>query len=83
MGRLDFDLDVRLSRLEQEWNVAYEASRRAGADFMALSTSPEVKFAEVQKARRRLDQAEESKAQIMVKIEQLEHVMQRRFEVNQ
>ena len=82
MGRLDLDFDLRLSRLEKEWHVAYEASRLAGADFLALSASPKVSFAEVQKARRRLDQAEDLKAQIMVKIERLEHVMKRRFEVN-
>jgi pyruvate kinase len=83
MGKLDSDLDLRLSQLEQEWHVAYEASRLAGADFLALSASPKVKFEEVQKARRRLDQAEHQKAQIMIKIERLEHVMKRRFEVNQ
>jgi hypothetical protein len=83
MGRLDHDFDLRLSRLEKEWHLAYEASRLAGADFLALSASPKVKFAEVQKARRRLDQAEDLKAQIMVKIERLEHVMKRRFEVNE
>jgi pyruvate kinase len=83
MGKLDSDLDLRLSQLEQEWHVAYEASRLAGADFLALSASPKVKFEEVQKARRRLDQAEDQKAQIMIKIERLEHVMKRRFEVNQ
>ncbi len=83
MGKLDGDFDLRLSHLEQEWHVAYEASRLAGADFLALSASPEVKFDEVQQARRRLDQAEELKAQLMMKIERLEHVMKRRFEVNE
>ena len=83
MGRLDGDFDLRLSHLEQEWHLAYEASRLAGADFLALSASPKVKFEEVQQARRRLDQAEDLKAQIMLKIELLEHVMKRRYEVNE
>jgi len=83
MGRLDGDFDLRLSHLEREWSAAYEASRLAGADFLALSASPKVKFEEVQKARRRLDQAEALKAQIMIKIERLEHVMKRRFQVNE
>jgi len=83
MGRLDSEFDLRLSHLEREWSVAYEASLLAGADFLALAASPKVKFEEVQKARRRLDQAENLKAQIMVKIERLENVMKRRFEVNE
>jgi pyruvate kinase len=83
VGRLDDDFDLRLSHLEQEWHLAYEASRLAGADFLALSASPRVKFEEVQKARRRLDQAEDWKAQIMVKIERLENVMKHRFEANE
>jgi pyruvate kinase len=83
MGKLDGDLDLRWSHLEQEWRAAYEASRLAGADFLALSASPKVKFEEVQKARRRLDQAEDLKAQVMNKIERLELVMKRRFEVNE
>ena len=70
MGGIDRDFDLRLSRL-------------AGADFLKLSASSEVKFAEVQKARYRLDQAEGWKAQIMTKIEQLEHIVKRRFEVNE
>jgi pyruvate kinase len=83
MGTLDSDFDLRLSRLESEWRVAYEASHAAGADFLALSASPKVKFAEVQTARQRLNQAENLKAQIMAKIERLESVMTRRFELNE
>jgi pyruvate kinase len=83
MGRPDAEFDLRLSNLEQEWSAAYEASRLAGADFLALAASPKIRFEEVQEARRRLDQAESLKAQIMVKIERLEHLIKRRFEVNQ
>lgn len=83
MRRPDQEFDLRLSRLEAEWRVAYEASRTAGADFLALSASPDVKFAEVQAARRRLDQAEEQKVQILAKIERFETILTRRLLVNE
>jgi hypothetical protein len=83
MRRLDQDFEFRLNRLEAEWRVAYEASRLAGADFLTISASPDVRFAEVQKARQRLDAAEELKAQILAKIERFETIMTRRLQANE
>jgi pyruvate kinase len=83
MRRSDEDFELRLSRLEAEWRVAYEASRAAGADFLALSASPDVRFAEVQAARRKLDEAEAQKAQIFAKIERFETIVTRRLRVNE
>ncbi len=83
MGGLGHDFDLYLISLETEWRAAYEASRIAGADFLALSASPQVKFADLQKARNTLDQAEERKAQILSKIEHFEAAMTRRLQINE
>ena len=83
MGVLDHDFERRLSSLEIEWRTAYEASCIAGADFLALSASPEVKITQVQEARRRLDQAEERKSQVLAKIERFEAAISRRLQINE
>jgi len=75
MDKTNLDCDARLNRLETEWRAACEASRAAGADFLALSASSQAKYAEVQRARRRLDQAEQMKARIMTQIERLEELV--------
>ena len=82
MGRLGDDFELYLISLETEWRAAYEASRIAGADFLELSASPKVKFADLQKARHTLDQAEQTKAQILSKIEHFEAAMTRRLQIN-
>jgi hypothetical protein len=83
MRRQDQDFDFRLNRLEAEWRTAYEASRAAGADFLALSARSDVKLAEVQEARRRLDEAEQLKAQMLARIERFEMITTRRLRANE
>jgi len=82
-GEWDHDFEIHVMTLDTEWRVAYEASRIAGAEFLALSASPKVKFADLQKARSRLDQAEERKAQILSKIERFEAVMTQSLQINE
>jgi len=82
MGKFNSEFDLRLSSLESEWGQAYEASRAAGAEFLALSSSPKVKFVDVQMARARLDQAEQLKARIMAKIARLEETVIRASKAN-
>jgi hypothetical protein len=75
MGKVNSEFDLRLNSLESEWRQAYEASRAAGAEFIALSSSPKVKFVDVQMARTRLDRAEQLKARVMAKIASLEETV--------
>jgi hypothetical protein len=75
MDKTDLDFDARLNSLEAEWRAACEASRAAGADFLALSASSQAKYAEVQLARRRLDRAEQMKSRVMTQIERLEDLV--------
>ena len=79
MSGRENDFDLRLMTLEKEWGMAYEASRNANAHLETLSTGVGVESAAVAEARRRLEQAEALKAQVLAKIEHLEVITTRRF----
>ena len=72
MSSLDFDPDLHLSNLEQEWRQAYESSIVARADYKSLAASPKGNARLLDQARQRLDRTEALKARIMAKIERLE-----------
>jgi hypothetical protein len=72
MSSLDFDLDLHMNNLEQEWRQAYESSIVARADYQSLAASPKAKADLLDMARERLDRSEALKARIMAKIERLE-----------
>ena len=75
MSSLDFDLDLRMSSLEQEWRQAYEASMLAHADFQSLTTNAAASTELLDKARQRLERSEAVKSRIMNKIERLESIL--------
>ena len=72
MSSLDFDLDLHMNNLEQEWRQAYESSIVARADYQSLAASPKANADLLDTARERLDRSEALKARIMAKIERLE-----------
>ena len=72
MSSLDFDLDLHMNNLEQEWRQAYESSIIARADYQSLAASPKANADLLDMARERLDRSEALKARIMAKIERLE-----------
>ncbi|MEP6883502.1 MAG: hypothetical protein ABJC66_02010 [Gammaproteobacteria bacterium] len=72
MSSLDFDLDTRMTYLEQEWSKAHEASRVARADYQTLAASSKAGSSLLDRARERLDRSEALKARIMARIEGLE-----------
>ena len=72
MSSLDFDLDLHMNNLEQEWRQAYESSMVARADYQSLAASPKANADLLDMARERLDRSEALKARIMAKIERLE-----------
>jgi hypothetical protein len=72
MSSLDFDLDLHMNNLEQEWRQAYESSIVARADYQSLAASPRANADLLDMARERLDRSEALKARIMAKIERLE-----------
>ena len=72
MSSLDFDLDLHMNNLEQEWRQAYESSILARADYQSLVDSPKPKSDLLDRARERLERSEALKARIMAKIERLE-----------
>jgi hypothetical protein len=75
MSSLDFDLDLHMNNLEQEWRQAYESSIVARADYQSLAASKKANADLLDKARERLDRSEALKARIMAKIERLEDSM--------
>jgi hypothetical protein len=75
MSSLDFDLDLHMNNLEQEWRQAYESSIVARADYQSLAASPKANADLLDMARERLDRSEALKARIMAKIERLEESM--------
>ena len=75
MSSLDFDLDLRMNNLEQEWRQAYESSIVARADYQSLAASPKSNADLLDMARERLDRSEALKARIMAKIERFEDSM--------
>jgi hypothetical protein len=72
VSSLDFDLDLHMNNLEQEWRQAYESSIVARADYQSLADGPKSKAILLDRARERLERCEELKARIMAKIERLE-----------
>jgi hypothetical protein len=72
MSSLDFDLDLHMNNLEQEWRQAYESSIVARADYQSLAASPKANADLLDMARERLDRSEALKARIMAKIERFE-----------
>ena len=71
MSSLDFDLDMQMDHLEQEWRQGYEAGIAARAAYQILASA--TNDAELlHLARLRLDRAEALKAKIMAKIRRLE-----------
>jgi hypothetical protein len=72
MSSLDFDLDLHMNNLEQEWRQAYESSIVARADYQSLAASPKANADLLDMARERLDRSEALKARIMAKIERVE-----------
>jgi hypothetical protein len=75
MSSLDFDLDLHMNNLEQEWRQAYESSIVARADYQSLAASKKANADLLDRARERLDRSEALKARIMAKIERLEDSM--------
>lgn len=75
MSSLDFDLDLQMNNLEQEWRRAYESSIVARADYQSLAASPKANADLLDMARERLDRSEALKARVMAKIERLEDSM--------
>lgn len=69
---LEFDLDSRVSFLEQEWREAFEASILARSDYHALASRKAVDLESLDKARERFEQCEAHKSQILTKIDRLE-----------
>jgi hypothetical protein len=72
VSSLDFDLDLHMNNLEQEWRQAYESSIVARADYQSLADSPKARAVLLDRARERLERFEGLKARIMAKIERLE-----------
>ena len=72
MSSLDFDFDLHMNHLEQEWRQAYESGIVARADYQSLVDSPKAKADLLERARERLERCEALKARIMAKIERLE-----------
>jgi hypothetical protein len=72
------ELDVRMNTLETEWRQAYESSMSARADYQSLASGSKVNTDMLDRARERLERAEELKARILAKIQRLEAVLLRR-----
>ena len=72
MSSLDFDLDMKINDLELEWRLVYDASIVARAGYQTLAASRDATVEALDAARERLEQAESTKARIMLKIERLE-----------
>ena len=72
MNGVSLDLDAKMSELETEWRLAYEASVAARADYQRLAAQPAANADLLDPALERLDRAEARKAQIMVRMERLE-----------
>jgi hypothetical protein len=76
MSSLDFDLDMQMDNLEQEWRQGYEAGIVARAAFQSLAASATTDAELLHVARQRLDRAEALKLEIMAKIRCLESKLQ-------
>jgi hypothetical protein len=74
MSSLDLDLDGKISNLELEWRLAYEASIGARAEYQALAAKGAAADL-IDAARERLERAEALKSRIMTKIERLEDTL--------
>ena len=72
MSSLDFDLDMQMDNLEQEWRQGYEAGVAARAAYQSLAASATTDAELLHLARQRLERAEVLKANIMAKIRSLE-----------
>jgi hypothetical protein len=72
VSSLDFDLDLHMNNLEQEWRQAYESGIVARTDYQSLAERPKRSAALLEPARARLERCEAVKARIMAKIERLE-----------
>jgi len=75
VSSLDFELDTQMNTLELEWRQVYEASIVARTDYRSMVAAPAADAELLDKARERLDRAEQSKARIMAKIERLEDTL--------
>lgn len=73
MSSLDFDLDMQMDSLEQEWRQGYEAGIAARAAYQSLAASATTDAELLHLARQRLERAEALKAGIMAKIKRLEN----------
>ena len=78
MSRLNFDLDTKISSLELEWRLAYDASMVARAEYQALAANSKGGVGAMDLARERLERAESTKSLIMAKIDRLDGSLQRR-----
>jgi hypothetical protein len=72
VSSLDFDLDLHMNNLEQEWRQACESGIVARADYQSLADGPKRNADLLDRARERLERCEALKARIMAKIERLE-----------
>jgi hypothetical protein len=72
MSSLDFDLDMKMSRLESEWRQAYESSIVARSDYQILAAAAKVNDNLLDMARYRVERSEARKAEIMARMERLE-----------
>jgi len=72
MSSLDFDLDMQMDHLEQEWRQGYEAGIAARTAYQSLAASATTDAELLHLARQRLERAEALKAKIMAKIKRLE-----------
>ena len=74
MSSLDLepDPDALNRQLEMEWLQAFEASVAARADYHHLAASDEADLDSIDRARERLERAEELKSQVMTKIDRLD-----------
>jgi hypothetical protein len=75
MSSLDIDLDTKITDLELEWRLAYDASIVARAEYQSLAAKSRAGAEAIDMARERLEQAEAKKSRIMGKIERLEDAM--------
>lgn len=72
MSSLDFDLDMKMSRLEREWRHAYKSSIVARSDYQILAASAKANDNLLDMARHRVERSEARKAEILAEMERLE-----------
>ncbi len=78
MSRPNIDLDTKISSLELEWRLAYDASMVSRAEYQALAANSKGRMDALDLVRKRLERAESTKALIMAKIDRLDDSLLRR-----